>query len=114
MPQKMACAMTIGEFQQLIEQTYCDKDSSRGLAPSFIWFIEEVGELAQALRSGDRNELADEFSDVLAWLATMASISGIDLEDAAQKYARGCPKCGEMPCMCPEPGGDQSESSASC
>ena len=106
--------MTIREFQQLIEQTYYDKDSSRGLVPSFMWFIEEVGELAQALHSGDRSQLADEFSDVLAWLATMASITGVDLELATQKYAKGCPKCGQMPCICPEPGGHQLESSASC
>ncbi len=101
--------MTIREFQQLIERIYYDKDSSRGLQSTFMWFVEEVGELAQALRRRDQKQLAEEFSDVLAWLATTASIAGIDLEDATRKYTGGCPKCGQIPCTCPEPGGDQSE-----
>jgi len=104
LPRNMTTKMTIREFQDLIERIYYDRDSSRGLASTFMWFIEEVGELAQALRSGDRKQLADEFSDVLAWLATTASIAGIDLEQATQKYAGGCPKCGQIPCTCPEPG----------
>ena len=70
-----------------------------------MWFIEEVGELAQVLRSGSPDELAEEFADVLAWLATTASIAGVDLDEVAQKYANGCPKCGHIPCNCPEPAG---------
>lgn len=102
-PRNIASTMTIREFQQLIERIYYDRDSSRGLAPTFMWLVEEVGELARALRSGEPRQLADEFSDVLAWLATTASIAGIDLEQATQKYANGCPKCGQAPCACPEP-----------
>ena len=98
--------MTIGEFQKLIEEIYYDKDSERGLEGTFMWLVEEIGELAQTLRSGNHNQLSEEFSDVLAWLATTASISGVDLEQAAQKYANGCPKCGQQPCICPEPGID--------
>ncbi len=97
--------MTINEFQRLIEDIYYNKDSTRGLTSTFMWFIEEVGELAQALRSSSPNELTEEFADVLAWLATTASIAGVDLDEAAQKYARGCPKCGQTPCNCPEPAG---------
>jgi len=62
--------------------------------------VEEVGELARSLRHGDRAHRAEEFADVLAWLATMASICEIDLEEAARKYANGCPKCGRTPCAC--------------
>jgi len=97
--------MTINKFQSLIEDIYYNKDSTRGLSSTFMWFIEEVGELAQALRSSKHDELAEEFADVLAWLATTASIAGIDLEQAVQKYANGCPKCGQTPCNCPEPAG---------
>ena len=96
--------MTIQQFQQLIECIYYDKDSGRGLPATFMWFSEEVGELARALVWGDQQQLAEEFSDVLAWLCTMASIAGVDLEQAAvAKYARGCPKCHRIPCICPEP-----------
>jgi NTP pyrophosphatase (non-canonical NTP hydrolase) len=67
-----------------------------------MWFMEEVGELAAALRGGrDRDNLLHEFADVLAWFATLANIAGVDLEEAmAQKYGRGCPKCHASPCVC--------------
>lgn len=95
--------MTISQFQRLIERIYLDRDRRRGLAATFMWFAEESGELARALRVADAAQLRAEFADVLAWLATLASIAGVDLEVAARdKYASGCPKCGSIPCSCPE------------
>ncbi len=97
--------MTISEFQRLIERIYLDKDRQRGVTGTFTWFAEEVGELARALRTNERQDLRAEFADVLAWLATLASIVGVDLEQAARaKYEAGCPKCGHIPCGCAEPG----------
>lgn len=92
--------MEVREFQRLIERIYYEKDSRRGLEGTFRWFVEEVGELARAMREGDREKLGEEFADVLAWLSTMASICGVELEEAARKYASGCPKCGQTPCRC--------------
>ena len=93
--------MTITEFQKLIEDIYYEKDSERGMAGTFMWFVEEVGELSRALRRGSREELHDEFADVAAWLATLASIAGVNLEEAVtSKYQGGCPKCGATPCRC--------------
>lgn len=92
--------MEVREFQHLIEKIYLEKDRARGLEGTFRWFVEEVGELARAMRGGDRAELSEEFADVLAWLSTMASICGVDLEEAAGKYGKGCPKCGGTPCGC--------------
>ena len=93
--------MHIGEFQRLIEAIYYERDSARGLAGTHMWFTEEVGELTRALRRNQREELEGEFADVLAWLATLASISGVDLERAARrKYAEGCPRCRKTPCAC--------------
>jgi NTP pyrophosphatase (non-canonical NTP hydrolase) len=92
--------MEVREFQQLIEKIYFEKDRARGLEGTFRWFVEEVGELARAMRGGDRAELSEEFADVFAWLSTMASICGVDLEEAAGKYGKGCPKCGGTPCQC--------------
>lgn len=95
--------MRISEFQRRIEDIYYEKDSRRGIAGTFMWFVEEVGELSRALRGGDPEELESEFADVLAWLNTLASISGVDLESAAKRqYATGCPKCGSTPCVCPD------------
>jgi NTP pyrophosphatase (non-canonical NTP hydrolase) len=95
--------MTIREFQGLIREMYHDKDAARGVEGTFMWLMEEVGELATALRSGDSDEQALEFADVLAWLATIANVAGIDLEDAiGRKYGAGCPGCGRTACICPD------------
>lgn len=94
--------MQLAEFQRRIEAIYFAKDSARGLAGTHMWFCEEVGELTRALRRGHADELEGEFADVLAWLSTLASIAGVDLEQAARKkYGEGCPRCGAIPCACP-------------
>ena len=94
--------MTIRGFQARIHELYGAKDAARGDAATFLWLTEEFGELATALRSGSDEELALEMADVLAWLVTLASIRGIDLEAAAmRKYGRACPGgCGHVPCAC--------------
>jgi NTP pyrophosphatase (non-canonical NTP hydrolase) len=93
--------LTLPELQQLIRDLYGAKDASRGVEGTFMWFMEEVGELSGALRGGSSDALALEFADVLAWLATLANLAGVDLEGAVQrKYGRGCPGCGRQPCGC--------------
>jgi NTP pyrophosphatase (non-canonical NTP hydrolase) len=94
--------MKISEFQRLIERTYFKRDSGRGLAGTFMWFTEEVGELASALREGTREEKITEFADVFAWLCSLASIAGIEMEEAITKYVNGCPGCKGIPCKCDE------------
>ena len=44
--------------------------------------------IAAALRSGSDRERAEEFADVLAWLATLANVAGVDLEAAVRAVAR--------------------------
>lgn len=93
--------MTLPELQTLIRDMYGAKDSSRGTEGTFMWFMQEVGELSTALRSGTHQEKSLEFADVLAWLATLANIANVDLEQAmAAKYGAGCPGCGKTPCVC--------------
>lgn len=79
------------DFQAFIEERYGEKDRERGVSKTFLWFMEEVGELASALqKSGNgesHEELAGEFADVLGWLTTLANLEGVDLESALQnKY----------------------------
>src|SRR3954447_7161470 len=93
--------MTLERLQRLIRDLYGVKDSRRGVEGTFMWFMEEVGELSAALRGGTHEERAAEFADVLAWLATLANIAGIDLESAVRaKYGGGCPGCRLSPCVC--------------
>ncbi len=78
--------MTIKEFQEFIRKQYGDRDTERGTPATFMWFIEEVGELSSALAGDDDYNKAEEFADVLAWLCTLANINGVDLEKAIEKY----------------------------
>jgi NTP pyrophosphatase (non-canonical NTP hydrolase) len=95
--------MTLREFQALIRGMYHDKDAARGVEGTFMWLTEEIGELATALRSGTREERALEFADVLAWLATIANVVDVDLEEAVRRtYGTGCPGCGRLACTCPD------------
>lgn len=96
--------MEISQFQKLIEDIYGKKDSQRGVDRTFVWFVEEVGELARALHRQDKRAMAEEFADCLAWLSTLASLSGIELEQAIDKYRQGCSRCHATPCRCHEPG----------
>ena len=90
-----------GSFQRLIEEIYYQHDSARGVPGTLLWFVEEVGELVRAIRRGERHNLEEEFSDVYAWLSTLASLHGIDLEGVGRKkYANGCPRCHATPCSC--------------
>ena len=97
--------ITLTEFQQLIRRMYLEKDVARGIDGTFMWLMEEVGELAAALRKGTHEEKTLEFADVLAWLATIANVAGVDLTDAVmRKYGSGCPGCGRFVCTCPDAG----------
>jgi NTP pyrophosphatase (non-canonical NTP hydrolase) len=82
--------MLIAEFQQMIRERYFATDSARGAPATFLWFTEEVGELAHALArrergDGDEDNLAEEFADVLAWLTTLANIAEVDLTEAVHR-----------------------------
>lgn len=100
-----ATQITLAEFQELIRRMYIRKDLARGVDGTFMWLIEEVGELASALRDGTPEERAAEFADVLAWLATIANVADVDLTQAVwEKYGSGCPGCGRFTCTCPDAG----------
>ncbi|MBW3597478.1 MAG: nucleotide pyrophosphohydrolase [Planctomycetes bacterium] len=95
--------ISLADFQRLIREMYYEKDIARGVDGTFMWLMEEVGELASALRKNDQENLLEEFADVLAWLATIANVAGIDLSEAVRrKYGAGCPGCGQLVCICPD------------
>ncbi len=94
--------MDIAKFQKIIKDIYYAKDSQRGTAKSFSWFMEEVGELARDIRKEDKKAQEYEIGDVLAWLVSIANILDIDLTKTIQRYTQGCPKCKATPCSCPD------------
>jgi NTP pyrophosphatase (non-canonical NTP hydrolase) len=93
--------MELAELQAMIEATYGERDRARGADGTFRWWVEEVGEVAKAMRAGEPADLQHELGDALAWLASVANVLGVDLERAAARYASGCPRCGRCPCACP-------------
>ncbi|MFM7252343.1 MAG: MazG nucleotide pyrophosphohydrolase domain-containing protein [Ilumatobacteraceae bacterium] len=92
--------MDFRALQDVIERTYGDRDRARGTAATVAWLAEEIGELAQAVRKGSRDQQMHEFGDVVAWVATLANQMGIDLDEAVARYANGCPRCSALPCEC--------------
>jgi len=95
--------MEISEFQKRIKEIYFNNDSKRGKEKTFIWLIEEVGELAEEIRKSNKKNKAmeEEFADVFAWLCSEANLYEIDLEKCVMdKYGKGCPKCRKNPCEC--------------
>lgn len=93
-------AVDLAELQDVIERTYGDRDRDRGVPATVAWLAEELGELAQAVRKGSRDQIEHEFSDVLAWVATLANQVGVDLTAVVDRYRDGCPKCSSIPCAC--------------
>lgn len=100
-------AMDFAELQDVIERTYGDRDRARGVSATVAWLTEEIGELAQAVRKGTHEQRVHEFGDVVAWVATLANQQGVDLNEAIERFAQGCPKCGASPCTCPSVQSDE-------
>ncbi len=93
--------MEIHDFQEMMKQLYFKRDSARGVNGTYNWLVDEVTELGEELKGIDREATEKEFADVIAWLASLANIMGIDLEKAAlHKYPHKCPKCQASPCQC--------------
>lgn len=91
-------------MQNLLDEMYGERDRRRGKEKTMLWLVEEVGELAEEVNRGrDHARLEEEAADVLAWLLSLMNVVGVDLEKAfLRKYGKGCPRCGHMPCECPE------------
>ena len=93
--------MSIKEFQKMMEEIYYNRDIERGGLKTMLWMVEEVGELAEAIRKNDFEKIGEEMADVFAWLASLANIYNVDLErEVLRKYPNRCIKCGEKPCRC--------------
>ena len=95
--------MRITEFQNLIKNLYFQQDNKRGVKATFIWLIEEIGELANIFNDPiiDIEKASEELADVIAWINSLANLLKIDLEDALlKKYPNMCIKCKSNPCIC--------------
>ena len=102
MTENDSAQITFSDYQALIHKMYYEKDQERGIDGTFMWLMEEIGELAAALRQGSQEDKNEEFADVIAWLATIANVANVDLGQVIQeKYGTGCPGCQKLVCDCP-------------
>jgi NTP pyrophosphatase (non-canonical NTP hydrolase) len=93
--------MHIREFQEMMRHLYYHRDSERGVKGTYNWLADELEELGEAIEVRDKEAIEEEFADVIAWLASLANVTGIALEKAAiKKYSGKCPKCQKSPCQC--------------
>ena len=87
--------LTVAQFQRHIRRRYYKTDKARGTPATFLWLVEEVGELATALNTAhsqgrrDQANIEEEFADVVAWLCTLANITDVDLAEAIRKKYLG-------------------------
>ena len=88
------------ELQATIRATYGRRDRDRGVDAALGWLVEELGELSRAIRRQGHDERVEEFSDVVAWVLTLADLTGVDIADAMARYRDGCPRCTMKPCEC--------------
>ena len=85
----------------MMRRVYFHRDFKRGIKGTYNWLVDEVKELGEALKTNNKEDLENEFADVIAWLASLANVTGVDLENAAlNKYDNKCPKCRHSPCQC--------------
>ncbi len=93
--------MEIPEFQKFMYDLYSHNDRRRGATATMLWLVEEVGELAEAVRRDDIDSIKEEIADCFAWVGAIANLYDIDLEAAfLAKYPDMCPTCGKKPCIC--------------
>ncbi|MEQ9714801.1 MAG: MazG nucleotide pyrophosphohydrolase domain-containing protein [Candidatus Asgardarchaeum sp.] len=95
--------MHTSELQEMMYNIYFKRDRQRGIEKTFMWLVEEIGELAKAILKGDRESQKEEIADVFAWLLSLANLLNINLEKVLiEKYPNKCPRCGKNPCSCLE------------
>lgn len=93
--------MRLKEFQKMIHEIYYARDSARGVERTMLWLMEEVGELAEAVRKGE--EIGEEVADVIAWVTSIANLYDVEIEEElSKKYPGICIRCGKKPCRCDE------------
>jgi len=93
--------MELKNAQQLMLKLYGERDRRRGVEGTFMWLVEEIGELSEAIRNKDASNIREEFADVLAWLLSLANVLDVDLSDSfKEKYGAVCPRCKKAPCIC--------------
>ena len=96
MPGGRGCGRCLRCLVEAFAGEFGGRDSGRGVHATFVWLVEEVGELGEALLRGDRGSLEEEVADVVAWVLSLAAMLGVDVWDAVRrKYPGVVDVCGD-------------------
>jgi NTP pyrophosphatase (non-canonical NTP hydrolase) len=82
--------MNLKKFQERMKERFANFDKKSG--PFFLMTLlsAEVGELALALKDDEKEDIAEELSDVTFALVSIANIYDLDLSSAIEKkYSKG-------------------------
>lgn len=90
--------MEISEFQTLMSEMYAHNDRRRGGKATMLWLVEEIGELAEAIRREEPKNIEEELADCFAWIGALANLYGVNLEGAFLKnILESAPPAGKSP-----------------
>lgn len=69
-------------LQTDLASRFADRDRQSGASFLALVLMEEVGELAEAIRRGEREHARTECADVAFMAFSLANVLGVDLEEA--------------------------------
>ena len=85
--------MEISEFQRLMYELYAHNDRKRGGKATMLWLVEEIGELAEAIRREEPENIEEELADCFAWIGALANPTCEPRRSFLKKYPGICPTC---------------------
>lgn len=81
--------MEISEFQKLMKEKIGVEDREMGSLFLFSVLVEEIGELAKAIRCKNEELIGEELADVVFCVTSLANICNQELEPVLiQKYVK--------------------------
>jgi NTP pyrophosphatase (non-canonical NTP hydrolase) len=84
--------MELEELRKLIRSRYYETDVKSGRLFLLTVLFEEVGELAEAVRKGEKENVEEELVDVLFMILSIANLFDVSIEKRlVEKYVKSDP-----------------------
>ena len=79
--------MDLAELQTLMDVLYGEADRARGVPATVAWLCEELGELAQAVRKGTREQQVVPFDTFVAMIRRLRDERSLETPEAGEPVA---------------------------
>ncbi|MBO8182147.1 MAG: nucleotide pyrophosphohydrolase [Archaeoglobus sp.] len=84
--------MELKEIRRRMREKYLETDKKSGALFLLAVLVEEVGELAEAVRKEEKQNIAEELTDVLFMVLSVANFFEVDIEERLiEKYIKKDP-----------------------